>query len=78
MSHSSSTCAHSGQSRHRGELIAAIYRNDFKLELRIELASELMHSQLSRNGEHALLLRAERVKTDLMEQGSIEPLNAKE
>jgi hypothetical protein len=56
---------------HRGDL-----SNDFGLELRIELAGELMHSQLSRHGEHPLMLRAERVKADLLEQGWFEQPNA--
>ena len=53
---------------------AAIFKNDFGLELRVELGSELMHSQLSRHGEQPLILRAERVKADLIEQGWFEPL----
>ena len=57
---------------------AAIYRNDFGLELRVELGGELMHTQLSRHGEQPLILRAERVKADLIEQGWFEPPPAAE
>jgi hypothetical protein len=35
---------------------ASIYRNVFGLELRIDLAGELMHTQLSRRGEQPLIL----------------------
>ena len=55
---------------------ASIYRNTFGLELRIDLAGELMRTQLSRHGEQPLILRAERVKAELMEQGWFEEPNA--
>lgn len=55
---------------------ASIYRNVFGLELRIDLAGELMHSQLSRHGEQPLILRADRVKAELIEQGWFEQPNA--
>jgi hypothetical protein len=53
----------------QSKVTAAIYRNDFGLELRIDLAGELMQSQLSRFGEQPLILRADRVKAELIEQG---------
>ena len=52
----------------QSKVTAAIYRNDFGLELRIDLAGEFKHSQLSRHGEQPLILRAERVKAELIEQ----------
>jgi hypothetical protein len=55
---------------------AAIYRNVFGLELRIELAGELIESRLSRVGEEPLLLIAEQAKADLIKQGWFEQSNA--
>jgi hypothetical protein len=46
---------------------AAIYRNDFGLELRVEHGGELVESRLSRVGEEPLLVIAEEVKANLME-----------
>ena len=43
----------------QSQCTAAIYRNDFGLELRVELAGELIESRLSRFGEGPLLLIAE-------------------
>ena len=56
----------------QSSVTAAIWRNDFGLELRVDLGGELMHTQLSRHGEQPLILRAERVKADLIEQGWFE------
>ena len=52
---------------------AAIYRNVFGLELRVEFAGELIESRLSRVGEAPLLLRAAQLKANLIEQGWFEP-----
>ena len=41
---------------------AAIWRNDFGLELRVEHGGELVESRLSRFGEAPLLLIAEQMK----------------
>ena len=51
---------------------AAIFKNDLGLELRVDLGGELLPAQLSRHGEQPLILRAERVKADLIEQGWFE------
>ena len=51
---------------------ARIYRNVFGLELRIELAGELIESRLSRGGEEPLILIAEQAKAELLEQGWLE------
>jgi hypothetical protein len=48
---------------------AAIYRNDFGLELRGEHGGELIESRLSRHGEAPLLLIADEVKANLIAQG---------
>jgi hypothetical protein len=55
---------------------AAIWRNDFGLELRFEHGGELVESRLSRVGEAPLLLIADELKTNLIEQGWFEPPNA--
>jgi hypothetical protein len=55
---------------------AAIYRNDFGLELRVDVAGELVESRLSRVGEEPLLFITERLKADLIEQGWFEQPNA--
>jgi hypothetical protein len=55
---------------------AKIYRNVFGLELRIELAGELMESRLSRFGEEPLLLIAEQAKAELLKQGWFAQPNA--
>jgi len=47
---------------------AAIWRNDFGLELRVEHGGELIESRLSRYGEAPLLLIAEEVKANLIER----------
>ena len=52
---------------------AAIYRNDFGLELRVEHRGELVESRLSRVGEAPLLLIADEVKANLIEQGWFKP-----
>ena len=51
---------------------AAIWQNDFGLELRVEPRGELIESRLSRYGEAPLLLIADEVKANLIEQGWIE------
>ena len=48
---------------------AAIWRNDFGLELRVEHGGELIESRPSRFGEAPLLLIADELKANLMEQG---------
>jgi len=45
---------------------AAIWRNDFGLELRVDHGGELVESRLSRFGEEPLLLIAEQLKADLV------------
>jgi hypothetical protein len=55
---------------------ATIWRNDFGLELRVEHGGELVESRLSRVGEAPLLLIADELKTNLIEQGWFEPPNA--
>ena len=52
---------------------AAIWRNDFGLELRVEDNGELVESRLSRVGEAPLLLIADEVKANLIAQGWTEP-----
>jgi hypothetical protein len=49
--------------------IAAIWRNDFGLELRVLHGDQLVESRLSRVGEAPLLLIAGEVKADLIAQG---------
>jgi hypothetical protein len=51
---------------------AAIWRNDFGLELRVENNGELIESRLSRYGEAPLLLIADELKASLIEQGWFE------
>jgi len=51
---------------------AAIYRNEFGLELGIDLAGELIESRLSRVGEEPLILIAEQAKAELLTQGWFE------
>jgi hypothetical protein len=53
--------------------IAAIWRNDFGLELRVLHGDELIESRLSRYGEAPLLLIADAVKANLIAQGWSEP-----
>jgi len=48
---------------------AAIWRNDFGLELRVLHGDELIESRLSRLGEAPLLLIAEQVKAILIGKG---------
>jgi hypothetical protein len=55
---------------------ASLYRSVFGLELRVELAGELIESRLSRVGEEPLLLIAEQAKADLLAQGWFEQPNA--
>jgi hypothetical protein len=54
---------------------AAIWRNDFGLERRVLHGDELVESRLSRVGEAPLLLIADQLKANLMEQGWFEPPN---
>src|SRR4030095_6136787 len=49
--------------------MAAIWRNDFGLELRVLHGDELIESRLSRVGEAPLLLIADQLKANLMEDG---------
>ena len=51
---------------------AAIYRSESGLQLRISLGGELTHQQLSRFGEQPLIMRADRVRAELLEQGWFE------
>ena len=51
---------------------ARIYRNVCDLELRIELAGELIESRLSRLGEEPLILIAEQAKAEHLEHGWFE------
>jgi hypothetical protein len=53
----------------QSNVTAAIWRNDFGLELRVDLAGELIESRLSRLGETPLLLIADEVKSTLIAQG---------
>jgi len=55
---------------------ARIFRNDFGLELRVEHRGELVESRLSRVGEPPLLVIADELKANLIEQGWFEPPNA--
>jgi hypothetical protein len=48
---------------------AAIWRNDFGLELRVEHGGELVESRLPRVGEVPLLLIAEQMNANLIEKG---------
>jgi hypothetical protein len=54
----------------QSKVTAAIWRNDFGLELRVEHGGELIESRLSRIGEAPLLLVADELKANLIEQGS--------
>jgi hypothetical protein len=54
---------------------AAIWRNDFGLELRVLHGDELIESRLSRFGEAPLLLIADELKANLMEHGWTETPN---
>ena len=54
---------------------AAIWRNDFGLELRVEHGGELIQSRLSRYREAPLLLIADQLKANLIEQGWFEVPN---
>jgi hypothetical protein len=60
----------------RSTCTAAIWRNDFGLELRVENNGDLVESRLSRVGEGPLLLIADQVKANLIEQGWTEQPNA--
>jgi len=51
---------------------AAIWRNDFGLELRVDHGGELVESRLSRFGEEPLLEIAEQLNADLVAQGWFE------
>jgi hypothetical protein len=55
---------------------AAICRNDFGRELRVEHGGGLIESRLSRYGEAPLLLIADQLKANLLEQGWFEPPKA--
>jgi len=56
-------------------MTAAIWRNDFGLELRVEHGDELIESRLSRFGEARLLLIADELKASLIVQGCRERHN---
>ena len=47
---------------------AAIWRNDFGLELRVHHGDELIESRLSRYGIEPLLLIADQIRTNLMDR----------
>jgi hypothetical protein len=51
---------------------ASIYQTTFGLELRVEHGQELIESRLSRYGEAPLLLIADQLKANLLEQGWFE------
>jgi hypothetical protein len=53
----------------QSDVTAAIWRNDFGLELRVEHGGELIQSRLSRVGEAPLLLIADQLKANLIAQG---------
>jgi hypothetical protein len=55
---------------------AAIWRNDFGLELRVLHGDELVESRLSRFGETPLPLISDELKANLIEQGWTETPNA--
>ena len=57
-------------------MTAAIWRNDFGLELRVEHGGELIESRLSRLGEAPLLQIADELKANLIEQGWFDQPNA--
>jgi hypothetical protein len=59
----------------QSDVTAAIWRNDFGLELRVEHGGELIESGLSRFGEAPLLLIADQLKANLIQQGWVEPPN---
>jgi hypothetical protein len=52
---------------------AAIWKNDFGLELRVEHGGELIESRLSRYGIEPLLLIADQIKANLIAQGWFDP-----
>jgi len=54
---------------------AAIWRNDFGLELRVLHGGELIDSRLSRYGIEPLLLIADQIKANLIAQGWFDPQN---
>jgi len=56
---------------------AAIWRNDFGLELRVLHSDELLESSLSRYGIKPLRLIADELKANLLEQGWFELPNAR-
>jgi hypothetical protein len=58
--------------------MASIYQTTFGMELRIEHGGQLIESRVSRYGEAPLLLIAEQLKANLMEQGWFETPNATE
>ena len=58
------------------DVTAAVWRNDFGLELRVEHRGELIESRLSRYGEAPLTLIADQLKTNLIDKGWTEPSNA--
>jgi hypothetical protein len=55
---------------------AAIWRNDFGLELRVEHGGELIESRLSRYGIEPLLLIADQIRANLIAEGWFDPQNA--
>lgn len=55
---------------------AAIWRNDFGLELRVEHGGELIESRLSRYGIEPLLLIADQIRSNLIAQGWFDLQNA--
>jgi hypothetical protein len=55
---------------------AAIWRNDFGLQRRVEHGGQLIESRLSCYGIEPLLLIADQIKTNLIAQGWFDPMNA--
>ena len=69
----SATCGRLGVPSQCGA--AAIWGNDFGLELRVLHREELVDSRLSRVGEAPLRLIADQMKANLIAQGWTEPPN---
>jgi len=54
----------------QSKCVAGLYRNDYGIELRIDLGNELIESRLSRFGEAPLVLIAEEAKQNLLTLGT--------
>ena len=57
----------------QGACTASLWNTTFGVELRVEHDGQLIESRLSRYGEAPLLLIADQLKANLMEQGWFEP-----